>query len=50
MNSLVWLAVVLFIIWIVARMFMAITSMALHLVWVIAVLFLIFWLFQKFAS
>lgn len=48
MNSLIWLALVLFVIWIVVRVVFAITSALLHLVWVVAAVLLIVWLVRRF--
>ncbi len=50
MNSLIWLAVVLIIAWIVLKFFLAITSVVLHVVWVLALIFLAIWLFKKFTT
>ena len=47
-NSLIWLAVVLFIIWIVVRVVFAITSFVFHLIWVVALILLIVWLARRF--
>ena len=49
MNSLVYLAIILVIIWLLARVFLAVTSVMLHLVWVIAVIFLVIWIVRKVA-
>ena len=48
MNSLVWIALVLFALWIVVRVVFAITSFVFHLIWVIAVILLIVWLVRRF--
>ena len=48
MNSFIWIAVVLVLIWIVARVVLAITSVFLHLFWVLAIVFLLVWLVKKF--
>lgn len=50
MNSLVWLAILLIVIWIVLRVFLALTSVALHVLWIIGVILFLVWLFKKFAS
>ncbi|HEX8280674.1 MAG TPA: hypothetical protein VF551_04810 [Chthoniobacterales bacterium] len=47
MNSLVWLAVVLVVVWIVARIFLAVTSALLHLLWIAAIVFFVIWIFRK---
>ena len=48
MNSLIWIALVLFIIWIVVRVVFAITSFVFHLIWVVALILLIVWLIRRF--
>ena len=50
MNSFIWLAVLLVIVWIVARIFLAVTSVLLHLLWVGAVIFIVIWLIKKFTT
>ncbi len=47
MNSLLWLAIVLIIIWIVVRLILAVTSFALHLLWIVGVILLIVWVVKK---
>jgi len=50
MNSFLWLAVVLVVIWIVARIFLAVTSVALHLLWVAGIILLVIWVIKKIAT
>ena len=38
MHTFLWLAILLIIVWIVARFALAVTSAMLHLVWIIAVI------------
>jgi len=47
MNSLVWFAVVLIIAWVILRVILAVTSLALHVLWVAAVVMLIVWVIRK---
>jgi len=47
MNSLVWLALVLLVAWIVLKLVVAVTSGLLHLLWVAAVIMFILWLVGK---
>jgi hypothetical protein len=47
MNSLVWLALVAVIIWIVLRVALAITSGILHLLWIAAIIMFVMWLYHK---
>ena len=42
-HGLILLAVVLVIIWVVARVALAVTSVALHLLWVAAIILAILW-------
>ena len=48
MNSLIWIALVLFVLWIVVRVVFAITSFVFHLIWVVALILLIVWLVRRF--
>ena len=48
MNSLIWLALVLFIIWLVVRVVFAVTGFVFHILWVVAVILLIVWLVRRF--
>ena len=47
MNSLGLLAVVLLVAWIVLRMALAVTSVALHLLWIGALVLLVLWVIGK---
>lgn len=49
MNSLVWFAILLIIIWVVARVFLAVTSVMLHLLWIVGVILFIIWLVKRVA-
>ncbi|HEV3409416.1 MAG TPA: hypothetical protein VG095_03925 [Chthoniobacterales bacterium] len=49
MNSLIWFAVLLVVIWIVARVFLAVTGALLHVLWIIAIIALIVWAVKKIA-
>jgi hypothetical protein len=46
-HSLLWISILLVIIWVIARVVLAITSHALHLLWVSAVILFILWLVRK---
>ena len=46
-HSLVFLALLLVVIWIVARVVLAVTSVALHGLWVVAIILLILWLMNR---
>ena len=48
MNSLIWIALVLFVIWLVVRVVFAITSFVFHIIWVVALILLIIWLVRRF--
>jgi hypothetical protein len=43
-HALVLLAVVLIVVWIVARLVLAVTSLALHVLWVVALILAIVWI------
>jgi len=43
-HTLLGLAILLVVIWIVARVVLAVTSVALHLLWVAAIVIAIIWL------
>ncbi len=47
-HSLVWIAVALVVIWILARVLLAVTSFFLHLLWIAAIVFVIVWAVKKF--
>jgi hypothetical protein len=49
-HGLILLAVVLVIIWVVARVTLAITSVAIHLLWVAAIILAIVWLVGRLKS
>ncbi len=47
MNFLPLVAIFLLIIWVVARLVLAVTGFFLHLLWIGAVLLFLFWLIRK---
>ena len=47
MNFLPVLAILLLIIWIVARVVLAVTGFFLHLLWVMAIVLFVIWLIRK---
>ena len=49
-HALILLAVVLMVIWVVARVALAVTSVALHLLWVAAIILAIIWLIGRLKS
>jgi len=49
-NSLIWIAILLVVLWVVARLVLAITSVALNLLWVIAIVAAIVWVVSRFKS
>jgi hypothetical protein len=49
-HALILLAVVLMVIWVVARVTLAVTSVALHLLWVAAIILAILWLVGRLKS
>jgi len=46
-NALILGAVLLVIVWIFARVTLALTSVALHLLWIVAVILAIVWVIRK---
>jgi hypothetical protein len=46
-NALIFGAVLLVIVWIFARVTLAVTSLALHLLWIVAVVLAIAWGIRK---
>ena len=49
-HVLILLAVVLMVIWVVARVVLTVTSVALHLLWVVAIILAILWLIGRLKS
>jgi hypothetical protein len=49
MNTLIYFAIALVILWVVARVFLALTGVLLHLLWIVAVIFLVVWIIRKVA-
>ncbi len=45
-NSLIWLALFLFVLWIVLRLALAVSGGLLHLLWIGAIIFALIWLFR----
>jgi hypothetical protein len=45
-HSLLWIAVLLIVIWVIARLTLAVTSLALHILWIVAVIMIIIWLIR----
>lgn len=46
MQSLIWIAIVLVVIWVVARLVAGVAGVLLNLLWIIAIILLIVWLFN----
>jgi hypothetical protein len=46
-HALIFLALVLVVIWIVARVVLAITSVALHALWILAIILAILWFVNR---
>ena len=49
-HALIFGAVLLVIVWIIARVTLAVTSLALHLLWIVAVVLAIAWVIRKVMS
>jgi hypothetical protein len=50
MNSLIYLAIVLLILWVAARVFLAVTGAVLHLLWIVAVICFVIWVIKRVAT
>jgi hypothetical protein len=48
MNSLIYLAILLVVIWLVAVIVVKVTGFFLHLLWIAAVVLFVIWLIGKF--
>ncbi len=48
MNNLVWIAVALIVLWVLASVTKFVVGAVLHLFWVLAVILLVVWAFRKF--
>lgn len=48
MTGLLWLAVLLFIVWIVVKFVFGMIGFVFHLLWIIAIILLVVWLVKKF--
>jgi hypothetical protein len=46
-HALILLAVVLVLIWVVARVVLAVTFVALHLLWVVAIILAVIWVIGR---
>ncbi|MGH7458218.1 MAG: lmo0937 family membrane protein [Longimicrobiaceae bacterium] len=46
-NTLIWIAVILVVVWIVAKLVGFVAGALLNLLWIIALVLLVIWLFQK---
>jgi hypothetical protein len=47
MNAIAGAALFLLILWLVLRLFLAVTSGLLHLLWIVAIVMLVLWLVGK---
>lgn len=46
MHSLLWIALVLLVLWVVARVIGFVAGVALNLLWIVALVLLVMWLFS----
>ncbi len=49
-HSLIWIAILLVIVWVVARLVLAVTAVALNLLWVIAIVVAVVWVIGHFRN
>ena len=47
MNNLLWIAIVLIVIWVLASVTKFVVGAALHLFWVLAIILLVVWAVKK---
>jgi hypothetical protein len=47
MTALLWIAVLLFVLWIVVKFVLALTGLVFHLLWIIAIVLFLIWLAKK---
>lgn len=47
LNSLIWIALALFVLWLVIRLVFAVTGLIFHVLWIIAVVLLVIWLVRR---
>jgi Flp pilus assembly protein TadB len=46
-HALIFIAIVLVIIWVIARVTLAVTSVALHVLWIVAIILAVVWLIGR---
>jgi hypothetical protein len=49
-HLLIFIALALIIVWIIARVTLAVTSIALHLLWIVAVVMAIIWVIGRISN
>jgi len=49
-HPLIFIAIGLIIVWIIARVTLAVTSVALHLLWIVAVIVAIIWIIGRISN
>jgi len=49
-HSLLWIAILLVVVWVVVRVILAVTSVALHLLWIVAIIAAVIWLIGRVSS
>ena len=48
LNTLLWIAILLIVVWVIASVTKFVAGALLHLLWVVALVLLAVWLFRKF--
>ncbi|HWM25760.1 MAG TPA: hypothetical protein VNP98_13135 [Chthoniobacterales bacterium] len=46
-HSVILIAILLMIVWIIAKITIAVTSLALHLLWIVAIILMVVWLIGR---
>jgi len=49
-HSVILIAVLLVIVWVIAKVTLAVTSLALHLLWIVAIVLMVVWLIGRFRA
>jgi hypothetical protein len=46
-HSVIIIAILLLIVWVIAKVTIAVTSLALHLLWIVAIILMVVWLIGR---
>ena len=48
-HILLWIALLLFVVWIIIRLVVALTSVFFNVLWIVAIVFFVIWLVKRLA-